>query len=157
MELIEVDYVEVDEYDELVKVIEEAEQATRVQHITVQSAPFHQAGEPLENGNANGHAVDHLVDLPQPVNLPDLEDIGLVCNRLLSHRRTGLKVTDISSSEWCQQQVAFTLSAKLPKVGLSFLAWEFPSYATHFVLQVIHCELWRWLLRRSCKFSRQAS
>jgi hypothetical protein len=130
MDIIEVDYVEVDEYNELIKVIEEAEQATRCQQISAQSAPVQQPGEPFQNSNSNGHAVDQLVTLPQPVHLPDLEDIGLVRNRLLSHRRTGLKVTDISSSEWCQQQVAFSLSARLPKVALCFPAWQFPTYDT---------------------------
>lgn len=48
--------------------------------------------------------------------LPDLEDFGLKLNRLVKHRPVGLVVTDITRSEWCQQQLAFTLSACLPKV-----------------------------------------
>ena len=49
-------------------------------------------------------------------NLPDLEDFGLKVNSRAKHRPKGLRVTDITSAEWCQQQVAFTLSARLPKV-----------------------------------------
>lgn len=34
-----------------------------------------------------------------------------------AYRRRGLAVTDLTASEWCQQQVAYTLSAKIPRVG----------------------------------------
>lgn len=120
MSVIDIDYVEVEEYNELVKVIEEAEEASRGQAATAQSALFQHEQQHLALNVANGHGEDRLATRPQRFALPDLEDIGLVCNRLLRHRRTGLKVTDISSSEWCQQQVAFSLSAKLPKVVRAF-------------------------------------
>ena len=48
--------------------------------------------------------------------LPDLEDFGLKVNRRAKHRPRGLRVTDITGAEWCQQQLAFALSARLPKV-----------------------------------------
>ena len=48
--------------------------------------------------------------------LLDLEDVGAMYNRRAAFRDRGLFVTDFSASEWCQQQVAFSLSAKLPKV-----------------------------------------
>ena len=48
--------------------------------------------------------------------LLDIEDVGTVYNRRAAFRCRGLFVTDFSASEWCQQQVAFGLSAKLPKV-----------------------------------------
>ena len=48
--------------------------------------------------------------------LPDLEDFGLKLNRRAKHRPRGLRVTDITAAEWCQQQLAFALSARLPKV-----------------------------------------
>ena len=50
--------------------------------------------------------------------LEDLEDLGSKHNRRQERRARGLNVTDISMSEWCQQQVAFSLSARLPKVCL---------------------------------------
>lgn len=62
-------------------------------------------------------AVDHAVALASQDGLPDVEDFGLKVNRRAKHRPRGLRVTDITSAEWCQQQVAFTLSARLPKVG----------------------------------------
>ena len=46
----------------------------------------------------------------------DIEDVGLQLDRKAARRRNGLYVTDFSSSEWCQQQVAFSLSAQIPKV-----------------------------------------
>lgn len=52
----------------------------------------------------------------ESVLLPDLEDFGLKINRRAKHRPRGLRVTDITGAEWCQQQLAFALSARLPKV-----------------------------------------
>lgn len=49
--------------------------------------------------------------------VPDLEDFGLKVNRLVKYRPRGLYVTDIAESEWCQQQKAFALSVRLPKVS----------------------------------------
>ncbi len=39
-----------------------------------------------------------------------------VLSRLSRYRRRGLAVTDVTSAEWCQQQLAYTLSAKIKKV-----------------------------------------
>ena len=60
--------------------------------------------------------VDQAVACGAADSLPDLEDFGVKANRRAKYRPGGLRVTDITSAEWCQQQVAFTLSARLPKV-----------------------------------------
>ena len=60
---------------------------------------------------------DQTLDVDIAPKLPDLEDFGLKANRLAKYRSFGLFVTDITSSEWCQQKVAFELSAHLKKVG----------------------------------------
>lgn len=49
--------------------------------------------------------------------IADIEDTGLQLDRKAIRRRHGLYVTDFSAAEWCQQQVAFSLSAQIPKVG----------------------------------------
>ena len=48
--------------------------------------------------------------------VPDLEDAGLVLDRASLFRPRGLAVTDVSSAEWCQQQVAYKLTVQLPDV-----------------------------------------
>lgn len=49
--------------------------------------------------------------------MPDIEEAGLCLDRQQTFRYgRGLSVTDFTASEWCQQQVAFNLSAQLPKV-----------------------------------------
>lgn len=58
---------------------------------------------------SNGQADDYF-------KLPDLEDIGLVLDRR-RFRAMGLKVTDFTSAEWCQQQFALALTAELPRVS----------------------------------------
>lgn len=75
--------------------------------------------------------VDQAVASVANDSLPDLEDFGVKVNRRAKHRPGGLRVTDITSAEWCQQQVAFTLSARLPQV-VSLLAVVLPvnSYLT---------------------------
>lgn len=65
--------------------------------------------------NQVSEAVKGFRDVPSP-KVPDIEDFGLKKNRLARHRPGGLMVTDIAAAEWCQQQVAFSLSARLPKV-----------------------------------------
>ncbi len=70
-------------------------------------------------------AVDQAVASVVENSLPDLEDFGAKVNRRAKYRPGGLRVTDITSAEWCQQQVAFTLSARLPKV-ISLLAVVLP-------------------------------
>lgn len=57
--------------------------------------------------------IDHCS--PSEETLPDLEDFGLKVNRRAKHRPRGLRVTDITGAEWCQQQLAFALSARLSK------------------------------------------
>lgn len=51
---------------------------------------------------------------PNPGNVPDLEDIGLCLDRSTMFRPRGLRVTDLADSEWCQQQVAFKLTCRMP-------------------------------------------
>ena len=50
--------------------------------------------------------------------LVDIEEVGLQFNRQSTRRQNGLYVTDFSAAEWCQQQVAFSLSARIPKACL---------------------------------------
>lgn len=69
---------------------------------------------------AQKHAVasaDQAVASALEAVLPDLEDFGLKVNRRAKHRPRGLRVTDLTGAEWCQQQLAFALSARLPKVA----------------------------------------
>lgn len=61
-------------------------------------------------------AADQVTGFTVGDRLHDLEDFGVKVNRRAKHRPRGLRVTDLTSAEWCQQQVAFTLSARLPKV-----------------------------------------
>ena len=74
---------------------------------------------PSQQAAAEEHAVtskDQAVASAFEGVLPDLEDFGLKVNRRAKHRPRGLRVTDITGAEWCQQQLAFALSARLPKV-----------------------------------------
>ena len=48
------------------------------------------------------------------VYVPDLEDIGLVRDRR-RFRPQGFSVTDVTAAQWCQQQFALELSARLPE------------------------------------------
>lgn len=48
-----------------------------------------------------------------------LEDVGLVVDRIAMFKTYGLNVTDLSSSDWCQQQVAFDLDSGCKKVRSS--------------------------------------
>lgn len=68
-------------------------------------------------------SVDENVASALEEILPDLEDFGLKVNRRAKHRPRGLRVTDITGAEWCQQQLAFALSARLPKV----ISWSMSS------------------------------
>lgn len=89
--------------------------------------PQHHQQQQQQGGQGVGQrqgGVPHAINPGQqnPTNptkpqLPDLEDYGLTLDRLAVHRRRGLVVTDITAAEWCQQQLAFTLSARIPKVG----------------------------------------
>ena len=75
-----------------------------------------------------------MEDLP---NEPLYEAAGLLIDRRSRWRRRGLYVTDFCASEWCQQQAAFELTAKVPKVGLtSYLLASCPlSWGCLFCLQ----------------------
>lgn len=50
------------------------------------------------------------------VYVPDLEDIGLVRDRR-PFRPHGFSVTDFTAAQWCQQQFALELSARLPEAS----------------------------------------
>lgn len=108
---IDVEYIDDEEYVHLVNALNAAEQK-REHEEPVAEQDHHQVGSSC--GRAHG-ACRGVVDI-------DLEDVGLVYNRAARFRRHGLKVTDISASEWCQQQVAFSLSAALPRVWIPPLA-----------------------------------
>ena len=75
---------------------------------------------------ASGRAGDQSDD--QVYKLPDLEDIGLVLDRR-HFRPAGMNVTDFTGAEWCQQQFALALSAKLPQVR-SGPVWPCPPTMT---------------------------
>lgn len=55
-----------------------------------------------------------IAEARQQVFVPDLEDIGLVQNRT-RFRPHGFSVTDFTAAQWCQQQFALALSARLPE------------------------------------------
>lgn len=108
---IEVEYIDAEEYLELIEVLNAAERQTT-----------HGAGTQRANLSTGGEVEQTGFNGPLQV---ELEDVGFLSNRIAKFRKLGLKVTDISSSEWCQQQVAFSLSASLPKVpGSPFAALE---------------------------------
>ena len=50
------------------------------------------------------------------VYVPDLEDIGLVRDRR-RFRPHGFSVTDFTAAQWCQQQFALELTARLPEAS----------------------------------------
>ena len=56
-----------------------------------------------------------LQQADQQIQVPDLEATGLVRNRT-EFRPHGFSVTDFTGAQWCQQQFAFSLSARLPEV-----------------------------------------
>ena len=56
-------------------------------------------------------------DLEDLATEPLYEAAGLLLDRRSRWRRRGLFVTDFCASEWCQQQAAFELTAKVPKVS----------------------------------------
>lgn len=49
----------------------------------------------------------------------DLEDLAAAFSRVSLHRPRGLRVTDLTSAEWCQLQVAYTLGTRVPRVRVS--------------------------------------
>jgi hypothetical protein len=103
---IEVEYVEAEEYLELVRVMDAAEGF---------NVGLERVGQRTQNPRPSTEGANSGTVLQVPLQV-DLEDVGRIFNRLEKFRKLGLKVTDICSSDWCQQQVAFSLSAALPKV-----------------------------------------
>ncbi len=56
-----------------------------------------------------------LQQADEQLQLPDLEATGLVRDRT-GFRPHGFSVTDFTGAQWCQQQFAYGLSARLPEV-----------------------------------------
>lgn len=111
----EVEVLPDDEYALWEQAVLSAEQQSvdRSLSRTLQPEPLQQLLPALPE--AHPEASDQLVAASVEACLPDVEDFGVKLNRRAKHRPRGLRVTDITSAEWCQQQVAFTLSARLPK------------------------------------------
>ena len=63
-----------------------------------------------QSGNAPVAEARHQV------HIPDLEDIGLVRDRRC-FRPHGFSVTDFTAAQWCQQQFALELTARLPEAS----------------------------------------
>ena len=120
----EVEVLPDDEYALWEQAVLSAEQQSvdRTLSRTLQPEPLQQLLPALPE--ARPEASDQLVAASVEACLPDVEDFGVKLNRRAKHRPRGLRVTDITSAEWCQQQVAFTLSARLPKV--SCVQTQFP-------------------------------
>ena len=116
--VLEVEVLPDDEFALWEQAVSDAEQ-----HKAARSTVGVWQAETLQPQHLSAHdvtTVDHCS--PSEEVLPDLEDFGLKVNRRAKHRPRGLRVTDITGAEWCQQQLAFALSARLPKVNtLGFL------------------------------------
>ena len=93
----------------------ELQSVDRTQSRSLQPEPLEEL-LPTESEPQLDIQTDQLVAASVEACLPDVEDFGIKLNRRAKHRPRGLRVTDITSAEWCQQLVAFTLSARLPKV-----------------------------------------
>lgn len=116
---VEVEVLPDDEYALWEQAVTDAEQhySERSRRGQLENLPNQQpAAQELAVASENVAVASAL----ESVLLPDLEDFGLKINRRAKHRPRGLRVTDITGAEWCQQQLAFALSARLPKVVLCF-------------------------------------
>ena len=114
---VEVEVLPDDEYALWEQAVTDAEQQKAERNI---SGALQLESVPNQQPAADEHAVasvDQAVASALEAVLPDLEDFGLKVNRRAKHRPRGLRVTDITGAEWCQQQLAFALSARLPKVS----------------------------------------
>ncbi|KAK9788840.1 hypothetical protein WJX73_000858 [Symbiochloris irregularis] len=76
------------------------------------SSQSDQSGQRPKHGLAQRPPVG--TSASEEASVVDLEDVGLVLDRQ-KFRKRGFYVTDFSASEWCQQQCAFSMSARLPK------------------------------------------
>ena len=108
---MQIELISDDEYALWEQVLVHAEEQSAAVTLSRSETSLPPVGEVL----LRTHQAENALANATP-KLPDLEDFGLKLNRLVKHRPVGLVVTDITSSEWCQQQLAFTLSARLPKV-----------------------------------------
>ena len=109
---MQIELVSDDEFALWEQVLVHAEEQSAAVTLSRSKTPIPPVAEDLvPTHEASGSTVGNAVPI-----LPDLEDFGLKLDRLVKHRPVGLVVTDITNSEWCQQQLAFTLSARLPKV-----------------------------------------
>lgn len=112
---VEVEVLPDDEYALWEQAVTDAEQqySERRRSGQLENLPNQQPAA-QERASASGNVA--VASALESALLPDLEDFGLKINRRAKHRPRGLRVTDITGAEWCQQQLAFALSARLPKV-----------------------------------------
>lgn len=112
--VLEVEVLPDEEFALWEQAVTDAEQHKAERSTTESLQPEHLQTQQLSAQEVT--TVDHRPALE--VVLPDLEDFGLKVNRRAKHRPRGLRVTDITGAEWCQQQLAYALSARLPKVNI---------------------------------------
>lgn len=81
--------------------------------VTLSAAPAAHSAQHVQHahGSAHWHAQPEL-------GPADIEEAGLVKDRIAAKRFGALSVTDIASAEWCQQQVAYNLTSTIPKARL---------------------------------------
>ena len=117
---IDVEFLPDDEYALWEQAVNQAEQQNVERSLSRSLQPEPLQVCPPAAGDQESTSTDHKVACAVQKALPDLEDFGLKVNRRAKHRPRGLRVTDITGAEWCQQQLAFALSARLPKVRKPF-------------------------------------
>ena len=113
---IDIELLPDDEYALWEQAVNEAEQQNVERSLSraLQPEPLQVCHPAAQDQEAT--SADHNVVCAVEEALPEFEDFGLKVNRRAKHRPRGLRVTDITGAEWCQQQLAFALSARLPKV-----------------------------------------
>lgn len=79
-------------------------------------APFLQTGQLTIHTLPVQQSTVSLLVLVDVKRTRRLFKSALSGGRLSLYRRRGLAVTDVTAAEWCQQQLAYTLSAKIKKV-----------------------------------------
>ena len=93
------------------------DQALVASSSALAAPPLPGAAVPLASLQQQHLPVEQQTKRRKTFVMPDIEEAGLCLDRRRTFRcGRGLSVTDLTASEWCQQQVAFNLSAQLPKV-----------------------------------------
>lgn len=91
-----------------------ATQSQHAQHARHVKAPPTELSEGVQ---AKRQLLGSAAVMGRPqLQITDIEEAGLVIDRISANRSRGLAVTDITSAEWCQQQVAYNLTSTIPKV-----------------------------------------